>query len=123
MCERERSSPNSSSLLRENDLRYFNDMHMNWSLIDNLSLSLSQKTRKPPRNKRSKESTVFRGRKVAALPTLKSPGAHALGDVVAAAFINSDRKESTLSSLSRIVAKSSTDFTAPFGATNSSKSA
>ena len=68
-------------------------MHMNWSLIDNLSLSLSQKTRKPPRNKRSKESTVFRGRKVAALPTLKSPGAHALGDVVAAAFINSDRKE------------------------------
>ena len=74
MCERERSSPNSSSLLRENDLRYFNDMHMNWSLIDNLSLSLSQKTRKPPRNKRSKENTVFRGRKVAALPTLKSPG-------------------------------------------------
>ena len=46
---------------------------------------------------------------------------HALGDVVAAAFINSDRKESTLSSLSRIAAKSIADFTSPFGATNSSK--
>jgi len=30
MCERERSSPNSSSLLRENDLRYFRNHKEKW---------------------------------------------------------------------------------------------